>query len=114
MKDKRPEDWSAKERLEAVFEAEGLSELELGEFLRKKGLHSNHIVDWKREALSDAAEKNKRGRPKKDSELVEMAAKIKLLERDLHRKDRALAEQTALLILQKKAKAMWSKYEDDE
>lgn len=113
-KDRRPEDWSARERLQAVFEVEGLSEAELGEFLRKNGLHSSHIVEWKREALSDADGKNKRGRPKKDPEIVALEEENKILKRDLRRKDSALAEQTALLILQKKIEARWSKDEDEE
>jgi hypothetical protein len=40
--------------------------------------------------------------------------KIKHLERDLRRKEKALAEQTTLVMLQKKAQEIWAKYEDDE
>lgn len=113
-KNRRPEDWSPEERLQAVFEAQGLDEQALGEFLRKKGLHSHHIDSWKKEVTSLVVESKKRGRPRKDPELVAAEEKIKELQRDLRRKERALAEQTAIVILQKKAKEIWSKYEDEE
>lgn len=114
LKNRRPEDWSPEERLQAVFEAQGLDEQALGEFLRKKGLHSHHIEAWKKEAISDAAGKRKRGRPRKDPELVALEEENKRLKRDLRRKEKALAEQTALVILKKKAEELWGKDEDDE
>ena len=115
-KAKRPEDWTPEERLQAVFEAQGLDEVKLGEFLRKKGLHSHHIDEWKKEALSgfSSSKKRKRGRPRKDPELVAAENEIKFLKRDLRRKEKALAEQTALVILQKKAQILWGKGEDEE
>lgn len=114
-KDRRPEDWSPEERLKAVFEAQSLGEQELGEYLRKNGLHSNQIEEWKAEALAEASEKKKKpGRPRKDPELVAAEAEIKNLKRDLRRKEKALAEQTALVVLQKKAQELWGTDEDDE
>lgn len=113
-KERRPEDWSPEEKLQAVFDAHGLGEQELGEFLRKKGLHSQHIDAWKQEVTSLVTESKKRGRPRKDPELVALEHENKALKRDLRRKDRALAEQTALVILQKKARELWGTDEDDE
>jgi transposase-like protein len=113
-KERRPEDWSPEERLQAVFESQGLADEELGEFLRKNGLHSHHIEGWKSEALAEATEKKKPGRPRKDPELVAAEIEIKTLKRELRRKEAALAEQTAIVILQKKAKELWGSDEDDE
>ena len=113
-KERRPEDWSPEERLHVVFEAQGLGEQALGELLRKKGLHSHHIEAWKKEAIADAAGKKKRGCPRKDPELVALEDENKHLKRDLRRKDRALAEQTALVILKKKAQELWGKDEDED
>ena len=114
MKNRRPEDWSPEERLQAVFEAQGLDDEAFGVFLRKNGLHSNNLEAWKKEALADAAVKRTRGRPRKDPELVAALEENKLLKRDLRRKEKALAEQTAIIILQKKVKAIWGLEEDDE
>ena len=88
-KNRRPGDRSVQEKLKAVIEFEGLEGEKQGEYLRREGLHSEHI-EW-------AADKKK----------------IKELERDLHRKDRALAETTALLVLKKKADLIWGSGENE-
>lgn len=111
-KDRRPEDWSPEQKLKAVIETEGLSEEQLGEYLRKYGLHSNNLSEWRQEMLSGFV--SKRGRPRKDPELAAAQEENKLLKRDLRRKEKALAEQTALVILQKKAQELWGKDEDEE
>lgn len=114
MVERRPKDWTAKERFKAICDANGLSDEELGEFLRKAGLHSHQLAEWERQFIAEVEGKPRRGRPKKDPEVITLESKVKQLERDLRRKNNALAEQSALLILQKKANEMWSKYEDDE
>lgn len=112
---RRPDDWSPAEKLKAVFESQNLDEPELGEYLRKHGLHSNQINEWKSEALAEAsAQQKKPGRPRKDPELVALEQENKNLKRDLRRKEKALAEQTALVILQKKVQAIWGTDEDEE
>ena len=114
-KGKRPKDWTPSERLEAVMESHGLEDEKLGEFLRKKGLHSNQIEEWKREISLMANESiKKRGRPRLDPEVVALREENKRLKRDILRKDRALAEASAILILKKKAEDLWGKDEDDE
>jgi transposase-like protein len=114
VKDRRPQDWTPEEKLKAVFEAASLNGEALGEFLRKNGLHSSDLEAWKKEALSEAAVKKNRGRPRKDPELVAALEENKQLKRDVRRKEKALAEQTALVILQKKVQELWGKDEDDE
>lgn len=49
--DRRPEDWSAEEKLSAVVKARGLSESEIGEFLRREGLHEEQLRRWQAERL---------------------------------------------------------------
>ena len=115
VKNRRPEDWSPEERLQAVFEAQGLDEQSLGEFLRKNGLHSNHLKEWQNEIVTLVSGSRKtRGRPRKDPELTAAQEENKALKRDLRRKEKALAEQTALVILQKKVRALWGQDEDEE
>jgi transposase-like protein len=109
QKSKRPQDWTAQEKLEAVIEAEGLSEEELGAFLRRQGLHRAHLERWRaamRSALDGPA---KRKRPGKSPE----ARKVRELEKELQRKEKALAEASALLVLKKKAQAIWGDEDDD-
>ena len=109
---KSPRQWSAEEKLQVVLEAAGLSDNELGEFLRRKGLHTVELEEWHRlatEAAQVALSGPKKGRSKKSPE----ARRIKELEKELLRKDRALAEVAALLTLKKKAQAIWGDEDDD-
>jgi transposase-like protein len=102
---RRPEDWSAEEKLEVVLQARGLGEQELGELLRRRGLHEEQLQRWK-EAVESGALESLRGGRKGSAKSVE-TKRIKELERELRRKEKALAEAAALLVLRKKAQALW-------
>jgi transposase len=51
--------------------------------------------------------------PRKSKTASEDAKRIKKLERELRRKEKALAEAAALLVLQKKVQAIWGDEDDD-
>jgi len=106
-KQRRPQDWNAEEKLEVVMEAQGLSEEEVGAFLRRKGLHEAQLKEWREAAL--AALGSRRAGSVSKAE----AKRIRQLERELKRKDKALAEAAALLVLQKKVQALWGDEDDD-
>jgi len=108
MSAKRPQDWSAEEKLQVVIEASSLSEEELGAFLRGKGLHEAQLQDWRRTVLSGLEQGSQRSRQAATRE----ARRIRELQRELARKDRALAETAALLALKKKAQAIWGDEDD--
>ncbi len=99
---KRPQDWTASERLEAVVEASQLSDAELGEFLRRRGLHASHLELWRRMAEEALAP-----RPRRSRERSKEKQEIRRLERELDRKEKALAETAALLVLKKEADLIW-------
>lgn len=102
-------DHTAEEKLRVVMEASRLSEAELGAYLRREGLHSTQIDEWRRailESLADAGVPGKRSSAERQRAKQE-AQRIRALERDLDRKNKALAEVTALLALQKKVQAIW-------
>jgi transposase len=101
---RRPEDWSPEERLRAVMEASRLSDDELGAFLRREGIPETVLAEWKTAVLEALAPQRK---PSGDSR------KVRELEKQLRRKDKALAEAAALLVLQKKARAIWGDEDDD-
>jgi len=108
---KRPQDWSLEEKLQAVLEASALSDKELGAFLRRRGLHEGTLKQW-RDLVNNAL-----GMPqpktKKSHELKEAEKQVRKLERELKRKNAALAETAALLVLKKKAEAIWGDEDDD-
>jgi transposase-like protein len=107
MKSKRPEDWTAEEKLKAVIEYAKLDEQEKGKYLREKGLHSVHLQRWEQQIIKglDGRKSNKKDPRDK---------KIKALQRELDRKEKALAEAAALLVLKKKAQEIWGDREDEK
>ena len=100
---RRPQDWTAAEKLDAVLEAAELSDEQLGGFLRRQGLHQTHLEQWRQQMLLGLNEKPLRRR----SALSAEGRRIRELEKELRRKDAALAETAALLVLKKKAQAIW-------
>jgi transposase-like protein len=103
----RPVDKTPKEKLELVIETSLLTDEKLGEFLRRKGLHGADLARWREEALAGLGERRQEKSHAADGK------RIRELEKQLTRKDRALAEAAALLILQKKVQAFWGEEDDD-
>ena len=96
--------YGAAQRLEFLLETAKLSEVELGAYCRSHGLYSFQLTDWKNEFMKFSNEKKD---PLAREELKALKAENKSLKQDLNRKNRALAETTALLILKKKADLIW-------
>lgn len=103
---RRPEDWSPREKLEAVLEAGRQSEAELGKWLRLRGLTEGHVHQW-RAALEERADDVFAGR-KEPRQSPAVSKREKALERELARKEKALAEAAALLVLRGKLEALWA------
>jgi transposase-like protein len=106
---KRPNDWSAEDKLKIVMEAASLDEEQLGAFLREKGVHRTHLEQWRLQmldALKNKPSKNVTRGKKNDTR------RIRALEKELNRKDKALAEAAALLVLKKKVHDIWGDEED--
>lgn len=110
-KNRRPGDRSISEKLKAVIEFEGLDVEKQGEYLRRAGLQSEHIAGWKK-SMEAGLEGGGGLTATVRSEWAADKKKIKELEKDLRRKDRALAETTALLVLKKKADLIWGSGEN--
>lgn len=98
-------------KYEAILESTSLEEENFGRWLRLRGLKSEHLEKWKDE-IRDMAKKKNKDDIKKNEELKEAKQRIKELERELRRKDKALAEASALILLKKKADAIWGVEED--
>lgn len=102
IKEKRPQDWSAEEQLMALHETHALTGEPLQAWCREHGLFAHHLVSWK--AAFCAGDKEVASGPREVRTLKDEIVKLK---REGVRKDRALAEAAALLILQKKFRALW-------
>ena len=103
---KRPQNWTAEEKMQAVMAYDGMDESERGLYLRGQGLYGVDIERWREEMLQALSKKPKKGDPKDK--------RIQNLERELRRKEKALAETAALLVLKKKAQAIWGDDEEEE
>ena len=109
IKMKRPQDWSPEEKLAAVLEAATLSDEEIGVFLRRKGLHETHLKQWREQMLAGLNPSPLVQAKKKEPE----SKRVRALERELRRKEKALAETAVLLVLKKKAQEIWGDEDDD-
>lgn len=102
-------EWSSEAKLAVIIETASLSEIEVGEYCRKKGLYPEQIKAWKQEFIdSQAASPSKKSTQARQSKKDRQ--RIRQLEKELKRKEKALAEAAALLVLRKKLNAF---YEDD-
>ena len=100
------EKWSTADKFQIVVETAGLSETELAEYARKKGLYVEQIKAWKDACLNANGGVAKEA-ARLQAELKESEKERKKLEKELDRKEKALAEAAALLVLRKKANAIW-------
>ncbi len=107
-KDKK---WSPEKKLEVINKTFSMNETEVGEFLRKNGFHSSDLEQWKNDIYVSLRGP---GRPKKDPELAKLQQSEKALKKDLRRKEKALAEMSARVVLLKKSHEIWGLPEDDE
>lgn len=89
-----------------LLESQKCTEDNLGEWLRKRGLHSDHLNKWKEEIIA-AMDKNSQEK----NEIKKLKEENEFLRKELERKDRALAEAAVLLTLKKKYSGLW---EDEE
>jgi hypothetical protein len=110
---KRPQDWTAEEKVALVLEAAAVSADELGAFLRRKGIHEAQLAEW-RVQVTESAVAGLQGPSRRDRKAANVEARrVRELERELARKEKALAEAAALLVLKKKVQAIWGGEDDD-
>lgn len=97
--------------LQHLLATAGLDEQGVGAYCREQGIHSFQLKQWQAELMQHNG--NKSQSQKESSELKKLRNENKQLKKDLLRKDKALAETTALLVLKKKADLIWGESGDD-
>lgn len=100
----RPADWTSEAKLQALVDSDGLDEQETGRYCREKGLYQHHLSQFKEDLMSHSSSKQP---PQYKADIRRLKAENKRLQRELTRKDKALAEAAALLILKKKAEILF-------
>ena len=104
--------WSAEARFSAIVETATMNEMELGAYCREKGLYPDQIKGWKTEVIASltgipVSNQQEKTHGKGDKK------RIHQLEKELRRKEKALAEAAALLILGKKLQAFYGEGSED-
>ncbi|MEB0141254.1 IS3 family transposase, partial [Undibacterium sp. CCC2.1] len=103
--DRNNEQWTAQAKFAIIVETAALNEADLALYCRGKGLYPAQVKTWRE--LAVAAQN---GQPVAQAEQQKTTQsyqkKIKELQREVDRKNKALAEAAALLVLQKKLRAL--------
>jgi len=107
--EKSPQDWDKTQRFEAIIHCHGLNDERISRYCRKNGIYPHHLQAWKTEFLSD----NQGSESLSRQEHKKLKQENKRLQKELNRKDRALSETAALLVLSKKCQAIWGGKEVD-
>jgi len=108
--EKRPQDWTVEKRFAALLETEPLSEEEVARWCREHGVHTHQLARWRRDAMAGTGGEAATG---EQGETRRLRGQVKELKKELRRKDKALAEAAALLVLKKRAAEIWGEPEDD-
>lgn len=103
--------WASREKFTAVVETAAMNAEQIAEYCRRRGLYLEELERWRHDC-EQAASLSHAERQCEADELKQQRQRIRELEKELSRKNAALAETAALLTLTKKAKAIWG--EGDE
>jgi len=107
--EKSPQNWTTEQRLEAISHCYQLTDEQISVYCRKNGIYPHHINQWKSQIVS----KNQYNKENDKQELKKLKLENKRLQKELNRKDKALAETAALLVLSKKCQAIWGETLED-
>ena len=97
---------SSETKFMAVVETATLSESEKNEYCRKKGIYPEHLSEWRQVCMQANSSSIKQKQPN-IAEFNNLKKQIKILEKELKYKEKALSETAALLVLRKKLNALW-------
>jgi len=100
--EQRPEDWNIKQRLAIIIKCGALDDNGAAQLCREQGIYLHHVNKWKKDIIDNSAKKSNTA-----PETAKMKRQIKLLQKELNRKEKALAETAALLVLKKKVNQLW-------
>jgi hypothetical protein len=113
----RPKDRTPAFKFQAVMDTLGKTEEEQSAYCRAHGIYYDHIEAWRQQIMeslgASASIVDKAKEKENKAELQRTHDEMKALKSNLKRKDKALAELTALLVLKKKADLLWGESEGD-
>lgn len=109
---KSKSNWTSEDKFQVVLESSSFTEAELAEYCRRKGIYVDEVKAWREQCLK--ANETTTEDPKLLKESLKVEKELnKELQKELRHKEKALAETAALLVLRKKANAIWGDPEED-
>lgn len=99
--EKRAQEWSAEQRLQALLDTNNFSSEELNAWCRQRGIFAHQLQSWRAEFCTPAKP------AAQAAEVRKLKGDLAAAQGELNRKDKALSEAAALLVLQKKYQALW-------
>ena len=108
--ERTPAGWRSADKFAAVLETASMNEAELSEYCRERGLYPAQIQQW-REACAQANDWDRSQNKRLQEARRQDEKRIRTLEKELRKKEKALAETAALLVLSKKLEAIWGEEE---
>lgn len=103
---------SPETKLAIIIDTARLNETELAEYCRNKGLYPEQIAQWKAQSLTGFSTTEQQTAQVRRQHQTDQK-QIKQLKQEIKRKDKALAEAAAILILRKKLNALWGEDEEE-
>jgi len=97
------------EKLSLLLESRSVADETMGEWLRENGLHSQHLTVWEQEVRDAVTKSEQEAR----EELKAAKKKLREQERELARKEKALAEAAIIITAQKKTSQIFQEPKDD-
>ena len=97
------------EKFSLLLESRGIAEDQQGTWLRENGLHTEHLTVWEQEVRDFMTKGEQQAR----EELKAIKKELKMNQKELDRKDKALAEMAAIIALQKKTARLLQDDEED-
>lgn len=105
-------EWTPERQFPVVIETATLSEMELADYCRRMELFVEQVKEWRSISIQ-AHEMKMTESHSDDKELREAKTRLRELEKELLRKDKALAEAAVLLMLREKLNALWDNSGED-
>jgi hypothetical protein len=105
--------WTAPARFEAVLLTAAMDEVSKSAWCRQSGVYPQELEQWRTAATQALADPEEAARSSHREQKADRR-RIKELERDLRRKEKALAEAAALLVLSKKLEVIFPTDKDED
>lgn len=108
----RADEWSSRDKFAAVMETVSMNQAQIAAYCREKGLYPEQLAQW-RQVCEQANDRDQATEKKLKEATQSERKKNKQLQKELDRKEKALAEAAALLVLRKKYNALFGDHEDE-